>query len=76
MRLSIGLKKYNKHISGTKALRQSPRMRATEKALLLIGSKDYMVEERLTGHRQDKSTHYYNKKFAVTLFNMITNLKS
>lgn len=50
MRLSIGLKKYNKHISGTKALRQRPGMRATEKALLLIGSKDYMVEERQTRH--------------------------
>lgn len=50
MRLSIGLKKYNKHISGTKALRQRPGMRATETILRLIGSPGDMTRERLTGH--------------------------
>lgn len=50
MRLSIGLKKYNKHISGTKAQRRRPGMRATETILRLIGSPDDMTRERLKGH--------------------------
>lgn len=50
MRLSIGLKKYNKHIFGTKALRQRPGMRTTETILRLIGSTDNMVKKRQTRH--------------------------
>lgn len=50
MRLSIGLKKYNKHISGTETLRQRPGMRATETILRLIGSSDDMTREWLKGH--------------------------
>lgn len=50
MRLSIGLKKYNKNISGTKARRQRPGMRATETILRLIGNTDGMTRERLKGH--------------------------